>query len=747
MSPFKNENEERGAGRNELAAAKERLQHLEEEFHALRCAHEDLHEEIAACSRVRLKALRFASRVVDRSVWGLVLDRIQARLTQLPLFLYRWRKGDYAIVKESGLFQPEWYLAQYPEVKYAGRDPLEHYLTQGVWEGKKPNPDFDALWYVAKYKSVFNLGLHPLLHYILYGKERGFQVCDAEHDNYAEWRRRRSEFLTKHFNAQVFFKSLEQRPLITIVMPMYNSDKTFLTQSLQSVRRQLYPRWELCLVDDGSDVDLQSTVQAVFPEDHPQVKHVRLQKNGGIAAASNAGLAMATGEYVCFLDHDDLLEPHALASMALALNQNPEGEWFYSDEDKVSEKGQVSGPVFKPGWAPTLFLSCMYTCHLSMYKTQKLRSIGGFDSEYDGAQDYEMALRLLRLRPNIVHVPDVLYHWRMCEGSTALNVDTKPQAVARQVKALNKYLEDKGGHVVPGPLAGIHKAQFALRSRPRIGIVIPTAGTLKPGNDNVSFVEALIRSLHLKTSYEDYHVYVSADPCVGSALRKRLEDEGCTVIDYTEREFNFSKKVNALVEHCTEEFVALLNDDMTLITEDWIEQMLMWLQQDAVGCVGALLLFPDTSIQHAGVVCMENGPEHPYYGLPGANPGVLGSVQYAREYTAVTGACMMFRREDYLAVRGYDPQLHLNYNDVDFCLKIQRDLGKSVIYTPEAKFYHHESASKSGVAKSELDLFHSLWPELKGRDPYFSRHLEPGTFHARIDSRTPLEEYVAGCAT
>lgn len=723
---------------NQLTASLEQVRALlaeeQRENHMLKKRVETLDNAITMLRR------RIITLVRHRSTYYEHIEGVLSRLWHPRIFYRLWRKGDYKIIKESGLFDAEWYLKSNPDVAAAGIDPLRHFVDYGADEGRDPTPEFDTAWYASKYKSVLRFGMLPFVHYILYGRQRNLRVCDLSPDQYIEWRKLRHRFLEQEFDRDKFLNSFETPPRISIIMPLYNSQENFLEQALVSVRDQIYPHWELCLVDDASPKDLTPVIERVFGDEY-NVKFARRAKNGGIAAASNDALAMVTSDYVCFLDHDDVYELHALASMAVAIKQNPDADWFYSDEDKISETGKMYAPIFKPKWSPVFYLACMFTCHLSLYRTERLREIGGFDSEYDGAQDFEMSLRLLRRNPKIVHVPDVLYHWRVCKGSTAMDLDSKPKALIRQQKALNLFLQERGGWVDESPIRGMHEAQFELCAKPMVGIVIPSATRESHLFKNITYVEHLVKSIKKRSTYANYKIYISVNDDIDPKVEAALEGMGCTLVRYTAKKFNLSVKINELVGRCEEEYVILLNDDMEIISDDWIEQMLMWIQQEEIGCVGGKLLFPDNTIQHAGVCFFHIGPGHVYYGEHESTCGFLGSAQVAREYIAVTGACMMFRKTDYQQLGGFDPKLHLNYNDVDFCCKLVTELGKSIVYSPKVKLYHYESVSKSGCTKSELDAINEKWLPVLKEDPYFSRHFVPGSHCTRLDSKTPLEEY------
>ncbi len=516
-------------------------------------------------------------------------------------------------------------------------------------------------------------------------------------------------------------EGFEEKPTISILMPTYRPDLKHLESAIRSVKLQIYQHWELCIVDDGScSPELQE-----FLLDHARDHRVKieiLRENCGIAAATNVALALGSGAFVGLLDHDDELEPHALFAVVQAINSNPDADMLYTDEDKISEDGTRYGPFFKPDWSPEFMLSCMYTCHFGVYRRSLVRQLGGFRSEFDFAQDFDLALRVCAKARKVVHVPDVLYHWRATTASTASGADAKPTAEIAARRALQAALDTAGisGKIVPGPLPGTHRARLEIQDNPLVSIVIPTAA-LRIGKNEEWYVDNLLCSIQEKTTYQNIEIILVHNGDIEPKLAQRLKKFKVVFVQYREAIFNISKKMNLGVKNARGKYILLLNDDMTIVSSDWIQEMLMWFAVPGVEGVGAKLLFPNDTVQHAGVLILAQGPSHVYYGAQQEEPGLVGSAVLARNYSAVTGACMMVRKSRYLEVGGFDPAFRVNYNDVDFCLKI-RQLGR-IVYTPYALLYHYESVSKDEAPETELEKFNKKWSQVVGNDPAYNRHL------------------------
>lgn len=522
-------------------------------------------------------------------------------------------------------------------------------------------------------------------------------------------------------------QQMQRRPVISVLMPVFESNERWLRRAIESVTTQYYPRWELCIADDRSEAPHVRRILEEYASRDRRIKTVYRDTNGHIAAASNSALALASGEFVALLDHDDELAPDALLEMALAHNRNPAADMFYSDEDKIDERDVCSDPFFKPDWSPEYLLACMYTCHLGVYRTSLVRELGGFRTEATGAQDYDLALRLVSKSPNVVHIPKVLYHWRMHEKSTAQAGENKDYAYPAARWALQEHLNRSPfeGEVLAGPRYGFHRVRFRVRDEPLVSIVIPSAGRIASfDGQRIDLLRECVCSILGTSTWRRFEIIVVDNGDLRPELREWL-DPRVRLITYQEKPFNLARKINLGAAQAEGEHLLLLNDDTRVVTPDWIQDLLQYSQQPAIGAVGAKLLFPGGRIQHAGIILLDGNPGHAYYDQPEDEPGYFVSAQVARNYLAVTGACLMTRREVFEEVGGFSEEFSLNYNDVDFCLKLHQR-GYRIVYVPEAVLYHYESLSKEGaggVSAEELDRFHNKWGQHYLVDPYYNPNL------------------------
>jgi GT2 family glycosyltransferase len=521
--------------------------------------------------------------------------------------------------------------------------------------------------------------------------------------------------------------TLRRKPVFSVLLPVYDTPEKWLRLSIESVLNQQYPYWELCVVDDCSKEPHVRRILEEYRERDARVKVAYRSENGHIARATNSALEIATGEFIALLDHDDEITPDALLEIAIAHNEHPEADWIYSDEDKIDEDNFCSDPFYKPDWSPEYFLACMYTCHLGVYRTAKVREIGGFRPEVNGAQDYDVALRLMARNVSIQHVPKVLYHWRTLATSTAAGGDAKDYAYPAAQRAVANYLKEAGleGEVLPGPRHGFHRVQFKIHGNPKVSIVIPSAARIIDYEGaQIDLLRMCVGSILEKSTYKNYEIVVVDNGDLRPDLKTWLAGKAETVT-YQAQRFNLAEKMNLGARHATGEHLILLNDDIKVISPDWIEQMLQYSQLPGVGAVGAKLLFPNRRIQHAGIVLLMANPGHAYYDHPPEEIGYYLSAVVPRNYLAVTGACTMTRAEVYREVGGYSEDFPLNYNDVDYGLKL-REKGYRIVYTPYAELFHYESVSKEGaggVRVGELDKFHWKWRDKYFLDPYYNPNL------------------------
>jgi glycosyltransferase involved in cell wall biosynthesis/SAM-dependent methyltransferase len=516
-------------------------------------------------------------------------------------------------------------------------------------------------------------------------------------------------------------------PLVSIVVPAYQTPIPFLADMVHSVQEQTYAHWELCVADGGSpDPLVQQTLEAYAARD-PRIHVKRLERNFGIAGNSNEALAMASGDYVCLLDHDDTLAPFALFEILRAINKNSDADFLYSDEDKIDAAGRVrSQPHFKPDWSADTLRSHNYICHLSCFRRDLLEKTGGFRTGFDGSQDYDLILRAAEAAHQIVHIPKVLYHWRMHETSCAAAPEAKMYAYDSAKKALGEHLERIGlqGTVKNAKTLGVYEIDYTLSARPLISIIIPS-------KDNRPALERCLASI-LRSSYENYEVIIvenNSSEAETFDYYAELSRDPCYRVITWSAPFNYSSVNNFGVEHARGEVLLFLNNDIEAINADWLERMLQYIQRPDVGAVGAKLYYPNDTIQHGGVVIGLGGVAgHAHEKTPGWHYGYFGRLIVTQNLSAVTAACLMTTRKIFDEVGGFDPRYVLAFNDVDFCAKIRRQ-GLLIVWTPSAELYHHESLTRGQEDTPdkltrfirESELFATQWCDLlEAGDPYYN---------------------------
>jgi GT2 family glycosyltransferase len=520
-------------------------------------------------------------------------------------------------------------------------------------------------------------------------------------------------------------------PLISMVVPVYRTPEPWLRRCLDSVLSQVYANWELCIADDASPDPHVARVLREYAARDPRIKLCLREVNGHISEASNSALAMATGDFIGLLDHDDELRPHALLEMAEALTAHPDVGLLYSDEDKIDGDGRRFQPNFKPDWNYDLLLSQNYVCHFTVIRADLVRDVGGFRAGLEGSQDHDLVLRCIeRLRPaQIRHIPRILYHWRAVEGSTALSRDAKDYAADAGLRAVGDHLQRVGARAVASPLPhGHYRVSWQLADpAPRISIIIPT-------RDRAALLRACVESILDRTAYDDYEIVVidnqSSEPEALQYLEELRDRPMVRVLSYG-APFNYSAINNWTASQCDGELLCLLNNDIEVYSSGWLAEMAGHAMRSGVGAVGAMLYYPDRTIQHAGVVLGVGGvANHAFQHQPAGAPGFCARALVTQNLSAVTGACLMVRRALYLEVDGLDERLAVAFNDIDFCLRL-RQAGYQNVWTPFAELYHHESASR-GIDDtpdkrqrfvSEVELMQSRWGEQLQRDPAYNPNL------------------------
>ncbi|HUR58418.1 MAG TPA: glycosyltransferase family 2 protein, partial [Opitutaceae bacterium] len=526
----------------------------------------------------------------------------------------------------------------------------------------------------------------------------------------------------------------KKRPLISVLMPVYNDkpeQEKPLIEAIESVRRQLYDNWELCISDDASKSPHVRKVLERFQKKDSRIKLVFRETNGHISANSNSALALAHGEFIALLDHDDEIRPHALACVALELDAHPDADLVYSDEDKIDENGHRYDHYFKPDWNPDLFNVQNYVSHLGVYRTLLVREVGGFRMGYEGSQDWDLAMRVTeRSAPDrIRHIPKILYHWRSVPGSTAMLIGAKSYATSAAEKVITEHFARTGVNATITPTKGSYwRVHYPIPDpAPRVTIVIPTRnrlGVLKP----------CVTSLLEKTTYAHFDLLVvdndSDDPETLAYLDELRAHDRVNVVHFP-GEFNFSAINNFGVSQTDAPIVGLLNNDLEVINGDWLDEMVSHALRPEIGCVGAKLYYPDDRIQHAGVILGIGGvAAHAWQTHPRGAAGQAHRNLLQQNLSAVTAACLVIRREVFQQVDGFDEKLKVAFNDIDFCLKV-RAAGYRNLWTPYAELYHHESASRGAEDtlekrdrfRGEVEYITAKWGDALLNDPAYNPNL------------------------
>lgn len=550
-------------------------------------------------------------------------------------------------------------------------------------------------------------------------------------ENYLDWIKKYELFSIDELkNELISFKKL---PLISIVMPVYNPNLKWLSEAINSVMNQIYDNWELCISDDASTDEDVKKILNKYQKIDSRIKVIFRKKNGHISEASNSAIKIATGKWIGLLDQDDILSKDALFEVVKSINLNPKLKLIYSDEDKISEKGLRFGPYFKSDWNLDLFYSHNMFSHFGVYKSSLIKSIKGFRKGFEGAQDYDLALRCIEHTKDseIYHIPKILYHWRFHDGSTSKDAGNKPYAMLAGERSINDHLARTKKNAKAKLLLGGYRVQYALpKILPLVDIIIPT-------KDNYKILRNCIDSIISKTTYQNFKINIidnnSSDKETLSYLRN-LKDMNNISIFRDKSEFNYSAINNRAVSKIKGEIIVFLNDDIEVITEDWLSEMVSQALREDIGAVGAKLLYPDNTIQHAGLFLglggIANSPFHKMFEHDHSND-YFSKSQLLQNFSALTAACMAIKKKDFLHVGGFNENdLSVAFNDVDLCLKLIKH-GKRNIWTPYAKLYHHESYSrgpdntsqKINRFKRETQYMKKEWKNEIASDPYYNINL------------------------
>ena len=516
----------------------------------------------------------------------------------------------------------------------------------------------------------------------------------------------------------------------SILVPLYNTPIKFLKQMINSVVNQTYTNWQLCLAD-GSDANHAYVGEYIKSLNDARISYKKLDKNMGISDNTNECIKLSDGDYIALFDHDDLLHPSALFEIAKAICEK-NADFIYTDEVTfVGKTSNITIYNYKPDYSPDTLRSYNYICHFTAFSRELLEQVGFFNNEYDGSQDYDLILRLTEKAKNIAHIQKPLYFWRSHKASVASDVSAKPYVVDSAKRALSAHLERLGlsGRIEDSVVPTTYKIQYDIKGIPLVSIIIPN-------KDHTDDLEKCLASVYGKSTYKNFEVIVVENNSTEEETFEYYKEAQSKYKDLKvitwENSFNYSAINNFAVKQANGEYVLLLNNDIEVITPDWLEQMLMFAQRDDVGAVGAKLYYSDDTIQHAGVIVGLGGVaghSHKYFDRD--NPGYMARASIAQNLSACTAACLLIRKSVYEEIGGLDENYAVAFNDIDFCMAI-RKAGYLIVFTPYAEFYHYESKSrgdedtpeKRARFNSEVFRFQDKWgEELKKGDPYYNPNL------------------------
>lgn len=667
---------------------------------------------------------------------------ISGAVTKLRLYWQLWFR-----------LRSDWYLEKYPDVAAHGMSAKHHFRYFGFFEGRLPCPpsildkllarlrvSIKAIKYLRRrhdnYGDVLKILFNQYSTFGASGLKTYLIRCSDAYDrgnsiDYQEWIKL-SELGDEHRDqAKTEISEMKIKPLISIVMPTYNSNLTWLGEAIESVLSQVYENWELCIADDASSNPELWPYLESYAEKDERIKIVRREVNGHISAASNSALALVKGDWIALFDHDDLLHSFALYWVVRTINQNPDAQLIYSDEDKLDEYNYRNSPYFKPNWNYTLFLSQNCFSHLGLIRRGLVQKIGGFRTGFEGSQDHDLILRAIEhiSHDQIIHIPKVLYHWRVHERSTALSLGIKPYAAIAGERAIAEHLariEIKAEVSFEG--YGYRVKYELPKPCPMVSLIIPT-------RNGLALLKQCLNSILTKSTYKDFEIIVvdngSDDPETLKYLRKLENDKTIRVIR-DDSPFNFSRLNNLAVREAKGEVVGLINNDIEVITPEWLEEMLVYAIRPEIGAVGAKLWFPNNTLQHGGVILGVGGvANHAHLYMPREQHGYFARASVAQEFSAVTAACLLVRKRVYEQVGGLDEKnLAVAFNDIDFCIRLIK-AGYRNVWTPYAELYHHESATrgqdidpeKRARFVREVNYMMQTWRDELANDPCYNPNL------------------------
>ena len=568
--------------------------------------------------------------------------------------------------------------------------------------------------------------------------EEKYLDLEPEEKKYAIWQEKQVPGFAERLKEKTAHFALH--PKFSIIVPLYHTPLNFLDDMIDSVKKQTYENWELCLANGSPEDEALDAQVHKHMSNEPRIKYVKLKENLGIAGNTNAALELATGSYTALLDHDDFLAPNALFEFVKAINENGDADCIYSDEDKVDQEGKLHYfPHFKSDYNPDLLHTNNYICHFFAVKTSIIQKVGGFRSNFDGAQDFDLVLRCIDESESVVHVAKILYHWRCHKGSTSANTDSKTYAFEAGKRALQEYYDRHGieAKVETTSLPGYYKTKYLYTDRPLVTVIIPN-------KDHIEDLERCVKSLLAQKEYTNLEILIiennSEKPetfAYYETLKKqdnRIRVETWKMDDDRHSEkhgFNYAAIQNFAAQKANGEYLLLLNNDTEVIDPDFLVSMVGYAKRKEVGAVGAKLLYENDTVQHAGVIVgVEGVAFHQFLEYPQHDPGYMGRASFSQDVSAVTGACLLIRKEVYEEVGGMDEHLAVSYNDVDLCLKL-REKGYLVVYDAFAHLHHYESRSrgyedspkKQARLAREAEYMKNKWKHVMGTDPYYNKNL------------------------
>ena len=688
---------------------------------------------------------------------------------------YIEKYSEYKVIKQSKKFDKKFYRSKY-EID-SDIDPVAHYVLFGYKEGKNPNKQFSSTFYLGTYTDVKNSEANPFYHYIvhgynekrlpykgyvyaeeslfvkaakLFGKIRfmhvpltKFRAYSKEHGISNGFKKAikvimerlnlvRYKYVEPTYSEDIeqSIEQFEKKPLVSIIMPTYNVEPKWLDIAIKSVENQWYTNWELCIADDCSTN--QNTIDYLHNIKNEKIKIKFLKKNLHISGSSNEALTLVTGEYIVMMDHDDEITLDALYEMVKCINET-DADFVYSDQDLISVKGRCYGPLFKPDYSYDMVNSQNYINHLTMVKKKLMNAVDGFQKGLEGAQDHDLFLKIFEKTQKIEHIPKVLYHWRAIETSTASSHGAKDYAQEAGRKSVENSMKRQGIDAVVenGLIGGSYRVKYKIQGNPLISIIIPF-------KDSPELTEQCINNIINKSTYSNYEIIGVSNNSENDETYEMMDrlksiDDRIEFYEYNVP-FNFSSINNYAVKHFAKgQYVILLNNDIEIVTEEWIENMLMFAQRETTGAVGAKLFYPNNTIQHAGIIIGIGGyAGHAHKSSPYKAAGYYGRLVIDQNISAVTGACLMIRKSTYLEIGGLDEEhFKVACNDVDFCLRLQYK-GYKNVFTPYVQAYHHESITrgyedtpeKKARYNEEISVFKDRHYEiLKKGDPYYNTNL------------------------